>query len=797
MRQIVEIALRELRSLFYSPIGWLTLIVFSIHSAFVLSGRLDGAISIYELRGEDYQYFSFMFFNSPMVGLFRVMPSFFFLYLPLLTMGLLSREYQDGSIKLLFSSPIRTHQIILGKYLAIALFTGLFIAIYLAQVIVVKLYVLESIDFGLIILGMLVNYLIICMYLAIGLFISSVTVYPLAAAVGSFAVIFALNNYLSVMVANHHPELIQLIFAQWMPPGRHFESISGLLNSGQLAYFILFTLLFLVLTYLRLVFLRTSKTTTYKLSTVSVVVAIIFWIGLFLYNPDHYKYWDFTDTQRFSASVEQNEWMSKHENQPISLTKYVPILEQPFEGGILGGFAGRYYSYDRMRKSLKTHSDLQYVPFIAPTNNLSLSFFEEASIYSDARVLAREIPERLDRSTENLDLQEMASLATEKFSWIRPEKILFPNDVVEIFDTTLVRYHSVYFMQIGDKSDVLNIGLGFPTDQELTASLKSLIKGKYNVGFPFMNGERNPFEESESHLSRILTNRFGQYSLINHGFQIVGNEMGSLGRYSVTDTLQLDGHKDIGIDNKHIFDKSDLIVLADPLLEYSEDDLDNIKQWIDSGKNIMILSSIDNYEVINELIGLFGLQFTGRKSTEMYASVLPSAVSTAENTSGFLLNNIAKYRNRNSTLLKSQDSGAVVSMAGATTIQRNESTQTFNLAPVVATDTDTLIYALYREIDGVPQQRIIVSASTDFISNRAEGIGFHSSYNEGMSNSTLAISLFRWLSNDEYPVLVEQEPHNEQLIYRDIGLIKVGMVWGLPSFLLIAGCLVLVRRRRT
>ena len=38
--------------------------------------------------------------------------------MPLLTMGLMSREFSSRSIKLLYSSPVTSSQIVMGKFLA-------------------------------------------------------------------------------------------------------------------------------------------------------------------------------------------------------------------------------------------------------------------------------------------------------------------------------------------------------------------------------------------------------------------------------------------------------------------------------------------------------------------------------------------------------------------------------------------------------------------------------------------------------------------------------------------------------
>ena len=55
-------------------------------------------------------------------GMFTAMQQYLYLYIPLLTMGLMSRELNSGSIKLLYSSPVTNTQIILGKYLSMMIY---------------------------------------------------------------------------------------------------------------------------------------------------------------------------------------------------------------------------------------------------------------------------------------------------------------------------------------------------------------------------------------------------------------------------------------------------------------------------------------------------------------------------------------------------------------------------------------------------------------------------------------------------------------------------------------------------
>ncbi len=105
----------------------------------------------------------------------------FYLYVPLLTMGLVSREFQSGSIKLLLSSPVKIKEIVLGKYIAMMTYGIIFIAI-LCLYILAGYYSIKSLDLGLLASGLIGIYLLFCAYAAIGLFMSCLTSYQVVAA---------------------------------------------------------------------------------------------------------------------------------------------------------------------------------------------------------------------------------------------------------------------------------------------------------------------------------------------------------------------------------------------------------------------------------------------------------------------------------------------------------------------------------------------------------------------------------------------------------------------------------------
>ncbi|WP_428979696.1 ABC transporter permease, partial [Bacteroides xylanisolvens] len=102
MKKIYKIAKAELALLFYSPVAWLILLVFTFQIGLV-------AVNITEqvIRGMEQGYRSAFLTNTLLAGrdsIFVTMAQYLYLYMPLLTMGLMSREYASGTIKLLYSA---------------------------------------------------------------------------------------------------------------------------------------------------------------------------------------------------------------------------------------------------------------------------------------------------------------------------------------------------------------------------------------------------------------------------------------------------------------------------------------------------------------------------------------------------------------------------------------------------------------------------------------------------------------------------------------------------------------------
>ena len=242
---IFDIACTELQTLFYSPIAWLTLVIFIIQAGVAFTGSFGAYVQRFDLGYKPVNLTQAIFIGYS--GLFYSILPYLFYYFPLITMGLMSRELSSGSIKLLYSSPVNNVQIILGKFLSMMIYGLAFIGILLIF-IVFGAFTIENFDFWRTIVALLGIYLLVCAYSAIGLFMSSLTSYQIVAALGTLAILFVLN-----MVGGLWQDIEWVRDITWWLSisGRVEEFITGLICSEEFLYFIIVTGLFISLSILR------------------------------------------------------------------------------------------------------------------------------------------------------------------------------------------------------------------------------------------------------------------------------------------------------------------------------------------------------------------------------------------------------------------------------------------------------------------------------------------------------------------------------------------------------------------
>jgi len=158
---------------------------------------------------------------------------------PMFTMRLIAEERRNQTFALLLSSPLSSRQIVFGKFLGLLIFLTA-----LMSCVPLMLYTLAfgtALDHGLLLSNMLGLLLLTASYVALGLYISALTTQPVIAAIGALAVLAGLWLADIGATADDSPWHV-------VSPLYHFQNFNaGLLDSNDAAFFVLFSLFFLLL----------------------------------------------------------------------------------------------------------------------------------------------------------------------------------------------------------------------------------------------------------------------------------------------------------------------------------------------------------------------------------------------------------------------------------------------------------------------------------------------------------------------------------------------------------------------
>lgn len=216
---------KELMSYFNSPIAYIFIGVFLVVGNWLFFKN-------FFLVGQD-----------TMRDYFSLLPWIFLFLSPALTMRLWAEEKKSGTIEFLLTLPVTDWQVVLAKFFGSLAF--MFIALLLTITIPISLAAIGNVDFGPIIGGYLGALLLGGSYLALGLFISSLTKNQIIAFVLGIMVCFAAFIVGADFVLVGAPQFIAPYMA-FLGLGSHFNNIAkGVIDTKDIIYYLSFIFLFL------------------------------------------------------------------------------------------------------------------------------------------------------------------------------------------------------------------------------------------------------------------------------------------------------------------------------------------------------------------------------------------------------------------------------------------------------------------------------------------------------------------------------------------------------------------------
>jgi ABC-2 type transport system permease protein len=221
MTNTLAIFRKEIRSYFNSPIAYFSIITFLVVSAWLF----------FWLGG------FFMINQAQMRFFFGLMPWMFLFFAPALTMRLWAEEKKMGTVEILMTLPIKSHEVVLGKYFASFVLLG--IMIFLSFPIPSLVGYLGDPDGGQLFASYIGLFLMGAAYLSIGFCASTMTENQIIAFIFGIMVCFVL------VVVRYVP------FLSYFSLESHFDSIArGVIDSRDLIYYFSVTGFFLYLSVL-------------------------------------------------------------------------------------------------------------------------------------------------------------------------------------------------------------------------------------------------------------------------------------------------------------------------------------------------------------------------------------------------------------------------------------------------------------------------------------------------------------------------------------------------------------------
>lgn len=706
MKKIFRIAKLELSILFYSPIAWLILIIFIVQTGLTYTDLLYSQETNQQL-GRPLNVLSKVLFAGE-DGILATIQRNLYLYIPLLTMGLFSRETHSGSIKLLLSSPVRMKEIVFGKYLSMMVY-GFFLCLILSSFILTASFSIENLDTEFVIGGILGIYLLICAYASIGMFMSSITSYQVVAAISTLAVL-ALLNFIG-HVGQQYDFIRDITY--WISiSGRADNMVNGLVSTKDILYFLLVTGLFIALTVFKLRDERKSFSTLIKVGRYSTLILAVIAIGYITSLPKLNFYYDTTRFKDRTLTKSSQELVNRIKD-PVIINTYTNVIH----------YSARNGSPENRIEDLK-HFE-KYRRFLPTMKMNYISYYDTLPRYNDTTKTLVELA-KSKASALKFDFEDL---------WT-PEKIRKEKNLIEE-DNRLVR-----FIHMGDKSTPLRMFddiFQYPGESEISAAFKRMLDGPAKIGILASNGERDVNSMEDGSYYIITKGLNVRNSLLNQGFDI----------------------KEIKFsDSTYIPEGLDVLIIADPKKPYTRVELDAILKYIDEGNDVLIASEPGREDLINDILKNLGVE-VGKgqllQESENFEFDLIQSVFTplaAKYGQSFYQDAIVTLEGA-SFLSYSDTTNFNIDPILITNPKKVwNKTEKFNLQEA-RVEFDSLhnrkimapvAIALTREINN-KNQKIMVLGDADFMGN--------SEMNRRSPNSvnpSFTVRMFKWFTDGEYPV---------------------------------------------
>lgn len=751
MKKILRIARTELSIMFYSPIAWIVMILFFIQCGLIFTDLLYSQETNQQLERPLSVLSKVLFAGED--GILAKVQQYLYLYIPILTMGLFSREKSSGSIKLLLSSPVTAVQMVLGKFGSMMVYCFL-LALILASFILTAHFSIIELDIPFIIGGILGIYLLMLAYAAIGMFMSSLTSYQIVAVISTLAVLAGLNYVGSI---GQQYDLVRNITYWVSISGRADNMVNGLISSKDIIYFLLVIALFVCFTIFKFINERSSASKAVQYGKYIGVLILVVVIGYISSLPGVNQYYDTTRFKDRTLTKNSQEIIDRL-GEPIDITTYVNLVH----------YSARNGSPENRIKDL--HAFEMYRRFIPEMKMKYIYYYDTISYDRDTTLTLKEKALKAADALK-FDFDEVLTPEQiQKRKNLKPENNRLVRFVSYKGDTTALRMFDDIFQ--------------YPQESEISAALKRLLEGPAKVGIINGHGERD-----------IVSNANGSYRIITRGVNIRGSLMNQGFQTNYVDLKE------------EIPDSLEVLVLADPHRPLDSLELERINKYIDAGGDMLIAGDPGRQQYLNPVLKKLGVQMEEgtvlQKSEDYQLDLVQAKLTPQASAYGFSFYKKAvvgmsgvspitvkeKTSFNVSPLLKAQKENTWVEESSFDLEKENPE---FDKG-IDNKVTKPLAVILTRKKDS-SAQKIIVVGDADFMSNAEM-----TRHNLNTINSSLVVRMFRLFSEGSYPVNTARPRAIDtkiKLKRPQIEFLKIFYAAIIPLIIGLIAAIILVKRKR-
>ena len=784
MKTLIHIAKNELRNIFYSPVAWFLAIILLIlcgytymsimlPSAGFASEALKNSPGIAKVLTQSVT-------SSVYQVYFSTLLSKLYLFVPLLTMSVISREFNNGTNKLLYSSPVSTWQIVLGKYLALMTYNLLLLLI--ANIFIISgFFDIINLDYWQTFSASLGIYLFMCAITAVGLFTSGLTSYPIVAAIASFTILLGLMSIGELWQQyNFFRDITWLLSVR----DRTEKMIKGLIRTKDIIYYLVIIYLFIGFTIMKLRAGRESKPWYAKAAIYLVIIVSGLMIGYVGARPNLVGYWDTTSTKVNTLHPRTQEILNKLTDGKLEVTLYTNLLSKDAATGLpktRNAWLDLWEPYIRVKSDIEFRYEYFYA--IQPGDSSYYKTFPGKNLQQIAGLVAK-------------------GLQVDSAMFKSPEQIRKQIDLNDPENYTLfanIKYKGrSIILRFLPGATGLDITQG-STEPHLIAAFNRLLgNGMPKIAFVSGELERSIYKLGEREyyghsIAKLMPYEVKVQALSSLGFDL--------------DTLNL-ATQDIPADIA-------LLVLADPKRQLSATVLGKLHNYINQGRNLFILGEPGKQNVINPVLQQLGLtlidgQLVQPSDGETPDKIIPywkPAYFDMADEQGFLF----WKRWLTTDLTPDTTAGMLQGVAGISSLHNSDfkvtpllltmTNQTWSKVGTLVTDSVPPIFSaeqgdiskpsfyvalqLTRQMQN-KEQRIVVYGDADIASNLR-------------LQTDMVRSVYSWLVYNRFPVYTNSPVAKDNVIIlgpRRAAVQNIIYVWVLPGILLIIATVLLVRRKR-